>query len=122
MTRTTASKHLRAAACRCGLALAVALSAAGSLRAQTEAPPARQPRPARQEIGATTCHILEIQRNGTQGGQLLPLQGEQAALSYPRYMATFSYPIPEFYSGQTSSQRGSGMMGGAAGAAGAGGR
>jgi len=116
MTRTTASKNLHAASRR-GLALAVALLAAGPLCAQTEA--TRQARPARQEVGATTRNILEIQRNGTQGGQLLPLRGEQAALSYPRYMATFSYPIPEFYTGQTSSQRGSGMMAGSTGAAGA---
>ncbi|WP_420998135.1 DUF3613 domain-containing protein [Cupriavidus sp. 30B13] len=118
MTRTTTLQNLRAAACRRGLALAAAAFAAGPLCAQTEAPAARQARPARQEIGAATRNILEIQRSGAQGGQLQPLQGEQAALSYPRYMATFSYPIPEFYTGQASSQRGGGMTAGGAGAAG----
>ncbi len=106
----TRTRSLRGATSRCGMALAIAALGMGLVPAvaQTEAPAARETRPARQEVGARVRGLLEIQRSGAQAGQAQQLHGEQAALSYQRYMATFTHPIPEFYIGQAGAQKGSG--------------
>lgn len=58
--------------------------------------------PAAREIGADTRAILAVQREGTQAGPLLPMHGEQAALGYERYMNSFRFALPEFYTGQAN--------------------
>ncbi|WP_432261651.1 DUF3613 domain-containing protein [Cupriavidus sp. TMH.W2] len=95
------------------LCAALALSALAPLaHAQTggtvtEAPAATssgmpQGRPAQREIGADTRAILAIQREGTQAGPMLPMHGELAALGYERYMNSFRFALPEFYTGQAN--------------------
>ncbi|MDQ0143374.1 DUF3613 domain-containing protein [Cupriavidus necator] len=59
-------------------------------------------RPALREIGADTRAILAIQREGTQAGPMLPMHGEQAALGYERYLNSFRFALPEFYTGQAN--------------------
>ncbi|QRQ84382.1 DUF3613 domain-containing protein [Cupriavidus oxalaticus] len=59
-------------------------------------------RPAMREIGADTRAILAVQREGMQAGPLLPMHGEQAALGYERYMNSFRFALPEFYTGQAN--------------------
>ncbi|WP_455286357.1 DUF3613 domain-containing protein [Cupriavidus necator] len=58
--------------------------------------------PAQREIGADTRAILAIQREGTQAGPMLPMHGEQAALGYERYLNSFRFALPEFYTGQAN--------------------
>ncbi|UIF89552.1 DUF3613 domain-containing protein [Cupriavidus sp. UYPR2.512] len=58
--------------------------------------------PAQREIGADTRAILAIQREGMQAGPMLPMHGEQAALGYERYMNSFRFALPEFYTGQAN--------------------
>ena len=57
-------------------------------------------RPIAGEVGAGTRAILAIQREGTQAGALVPMTGEQAALGYQRYLDSFRFALPEFYTGQ----------------------
>lgn len=57
-------------------------------------------RPVAGEVGAGTRAILAIQREGTQAGALVPMTGEQAALGYQRYLDSFRFALPEFYTGQ----------------------
>ncbi|UDM52095.1 DUF3613 domain-containing protein [Cupriavidus sp. MP-37] len=59
-------------------------------------------RAAQREIGADTRAILAIQREGTQAGPMLPMHGEQAALGYERYLNSFRFALPEFYTGQAN--------------------
>ncbi|NUO85840.1 MAG: DUF3613 domain-containing protein [Cupriavidus sp.] len=70
--------------------------------APTEAAGMPTARPAQREIGADTRTILAIQREGTQAGPLLPMHGEQAALGYERYLNSFRFALPEFYTGQAN--------------------
>ncbi len=42
----------------------------------------------------------QCQREGTQAGALVPMTGEQAALGYQRYLDSFRFALPEFYTGQ----------------------
>ncbi|ODV41767.1 hypothetical protein AWV79_33240 [Cupriavidus sp. UYMMa02A] len=56
--------------------------------------------PVPDEVGANTRAILAIQREGTQAGALVPMTGEQAALGYQRYLDSFRFALPEFYTGQ----------------------
>lgn len=58
--------------------------------------------PAQREIGADTRTVLAIQREGTQAGPMLPMHGEQAALGYERYLNSFRFALPEFYTGQAN--------------------
>ncbi|WP_354685268.1 DUF3613 domain-containing protein [Cupriavidus necator] len=79
-------------------------------QAQTATAPAGAPatpgmpagQPAQREIGADTRAILAIQREGTQAGPLLLMHGEQAALGYERYLNSFRFALPEFYTGQAN--------------------
>ncbi len=61
-----------------------------------------QGRPGQREIGADTRAILAIQRESTQAGPMLPMHGEQAALGYERYLNSFRFALPEFYTGQAN--------------------
>lgn len=88
------------------LILVAPLVAAPVLAQPTEAPPASAQIP----IGQQTRTLLEIQRNGSQAGAALPLGGEQAAIGYERYMRSFRYELPAFF---TSQATGSPLRGGA---------
>lgn len=57
------------------------------------APLAPPPRP---QIGDTTRTLLRLQASGAQAGAHLPMLGDQASLSYARYLQSFTHPIPEF--------------------------
>ncbi|WP_439686997.1 DUF3613 domain-containing protein [Cupriavidus oxalaticus] len=93
------------------LCAALCLLLAPAAQAQPATPPAEaspgvigmpaEP-PAAREIGADTRAILAVQREGTQAGPLLPMHGEQAALGYERYMNSFRFALPEFYTGQAN--------------------
>jgi hypothetical protein len=54
------------------------------------------PLPARAQIGDTTRALLQLQARGSHAGAHLPMLGEQASLSYARYLQSFTHPIPEF--------------------------
>lgn len=68
-----------------------------------------QPAPAQRPVGQQTRTLLEIQRNGSQAGAAIPLGGEQAAIGYERYLRSFRYELPEFF---TSQATGSPLRGG----------
>jgi hypothetical protein len=60
------------------------------------------PRPAKPaphvtEVGQTTRSLLQMQANGVQAGNSLPMLGAEASASYDRYLKSFSHEIPEFY-------------------------
>ncbi len=59
---------------------------------------------AKVEIGARTSQWLDTQREGRSAGNLLPIPGAEAGLSYRRYIESFGKPIPDQlgYSGSTS--------------------
>lgn len=52
--------------------------------------------PARAHIGDTTRALLQLQASGEHAGGHLPILGDQASLSYARYLQSFSHPIPEY--------------------------
>ncbi|WP_312236151.1 DUF3613 domain-containing protein [Stenotrophomonas sp.] len=54
------------------------------------------PLPARPQIGDTTRALLQLQARGSHAGAHLPMLGDQASLSYARYLQSFTHPIPEF--------------------------
>lgn len=58
--------------------------------------PLAQPLPARPQIGDTTRALLHLQASGASAGPRLPILGDQASLSYARYLESFTHPIPEF--------------------------
>ncbi|MFS8931802.1 DUF3613 domain-containing protein [Cupriavidus taiwanensis] len=94
----------RAACVALGLGALAPLAHAQGDAAMTEAAAADMPpaRSAQREIGADTRTILAIQREGTQAGPMLPMHGEQAALGYERYLNSFRFALPEFYTGQAN--------------------
>ncbi|WP_427307526.1 DUF3613 domain-containing protein [Cupriavidus sp. H39] len=97
--------HKRAACLALGLwALAPLAHAQGDAAMAEAAVASTMPpgRPAQREIGADTRAILAIQREGTQAGPMLPMHGEQAALGYERYLNSFRFALPEFYTGQAN--------------------
>lgn len=66
--------------------------------ARLAAPPATLtlPIPARAQIGDTTRALLQLQAGGAHAGARLPILGDQATLSYARYLQSFTHPIPEY--------------------------
>lgn len=74
------------------------------------APESPSMRPNDVPVGDTTRSLLDIQRNGSQAGPMLPLTGEQATLGYTRYMQSFTHPLPQFF---TTMATGSPLRGGA---------
>ena len=58
--------------------------------------PLAQPLPTRPQIGDTTRALLQLQASGASAGPRLPILGDQASLSYARYLESFTHPIPEF--------------------------
>jgi hypothetical protein len=46
-------------------------------------------------VGTRTTQWLDIQRDGRAAGNLLPILGAEAGLSYRRYINSFTKPIPD---------------------------
>ncbi|HET7833916.1 MAG TPA: DUF3613 domain-containing protein [Gallionella sp.] len=63
------------------------------------------------EVGARTSQWLDSQREGRGAGNLLPIPGAEAGLSYRRYIDSFGKPIPEQL-GYTMSAGGASSTGG----------
>ncbi|GJG94483.1 DUF3613 domain-containing protein [Cupriavidus pauculus] len=93
--------------------IAAVLATGVCIIAPVMAQPAVAPLPVRPNdvpVGDTTRSLLDIQRNGSQAGPMLPLTGEQATLGYARYMQSFTHPLPQFF---TTMATGSPLRGGA---------
>ncbi|AVA35492.1 uncharacterized protein DUF3613 [Cupriavidus metallidurans] len=88
------------------LGAAGAAGAAGAQAAQStqtvEPPPSPTFHPNDVPVGDTTRMLLEVQRNGSQAGPQQSMTGEEAAIGYARYMRSFQYPLPEFFSSQST--------------------
>lgn len=57
------------------------------------------PAPAREPLrdGDTTRNLFRLQASGQRAGQRLPILGDQATLSYARYLKSFEHEIPDFF-------------------------
>ncbi|PSD27422.1 DUF3613 domain-containing protein [Stenotrophomonas maltophilia] len=47
--------------------------------------------------GEATRNLFRLQASGQQAGQRLPILGDQATLSYARYLKSFEHEIPDFF-------------------------
>ncbi len=52
-------------------------------------------KPAKVKVGDRTSQWLDSQREGRNPGNLLPIPGAEAGLSYRRYIDSFGKPIPD---------------------------
>lgn len=52
---------------------------------------------ARLPSGEATRNLFRLQASGQQAGQRLPILGDQATLSYARYLKSFEHEIPDFF-------------------------
>jgi hypothetical protein len=68
-------------------------------------------RPVRSQIGDTTRDLFRLQASGQQAGQRLPILGDQATLSYARYMKSFEHEIPDFFETDVAKSKGSSSSG-----------
>ncbi|KRG51935.1 DUF3613 domain-containing protein [Stenotrophomonas beteli] len=57
------------------------------------------PAPRREALpdGETTRNLFRLQASGQRAGQPLPILGDQATLSYARYLKSFEHEIPDFF-------------------------
>lgn len=62
----------------------------------TDVPPPAAPR-ARLQSGEATRNLFRLQASGQKAGQRLPILGDQATLSYARYLKSFEHEIPDFF-------------------------
>ncbi|MDW7602109.1 DUF3613 domain-containing protein [Stenotrophomonas maltophilia] len=62
----------------------------------TDVVPPATPR-TRMQSGEATRNLFRLQASGQQAGQRLPILGDQAALSYARYLKSFEHEIPDFF-------------------------
>ncbi|WP_343541419.1 DUF3613 domain-containing protein [Stenotrophomonas pavanii] len=60
------------------------------------APPPPAPR-TRLQSGEATRNLFRLQASGQHAGQRLPILGDQATLSYARYLKSFEHEIPDFF-------------------------
>lgn len=51
----------------------------------------------RLQSGEATRNLFRMQASGQQAGQRLPILGDQATLSYARYLKSFEHEIPDFF-------------------------
>lgn len=51
----------------------------------------------RMQSGEATRNLFRLQASGQQAGQRLPILGDQATLSYARYLKSFEHEIPDFF-------------------------
>ncbi|MBH1445318.1 DUF3613 domain-containing protein [Stenotrophomonas hibiscicola] len=68
-------------------------------------------RPGRSQIGDTARNLFRLQASGQQAGQHLPILGDQATLSYARYMKSFEHEIPDFFETDVAKSKGSSSSG-----------
>ncbi|KAF1016792.1 MAG: hypothetical protein GAK31_00050 [Stenotrophomonas maltophilia] len=54
-------------------------------------------------IGEATRSLLQLQASGTQAGRRQPILGDQATLSYARYLKSFEHELPAFFDNKVSS-------------------
>ncbi|WMJ69498.1 DUF3613 domain-containing protein [Stenotrophomonas sp. 24(2023)] len=75
--------------------------------------PSASPVPSRHapQIGDTTRSLLRLQAAGTQAGRRLPILGDQATLSYARYLKSFEHEIPDFFENKVDSSSSGGLSG-----------
>ncbi|PJL73346.1 hypothetical protein B9Y61_10290 [Stenotrophomonas maltophilia] len=62
----------------------------------TDVVPPATPR-TRMQSGEATRNLFRLQASGQQAGQRLPILGDQATLSYARYLKSFEHEIPDFF-------------------------
>ncbi|WP_171957159.1 DUF3613 domain-containing protein [Stenotrophomonas maltophilia] len=60
---------------------------------------------ARLPSGEATRNLFRLQASGQQAGQRLPILGDQATLSYARYLKSFEHEIPDFFETDVSRSR-----------------
>lgn len=63
-------------------------------------------------LGDETEALLAVQSNNLAAGRGLPMLGATASRAYKRYLDSFSYPIPQFYSNLVQSDSSGGNNGG----------
>ena len=51
----------------------------------------------RLQSGEATRNLFRLQASGQHAGQRLPILGDQATLSYARYLKSFEHEIPDFF-------------------------
>ena len=68
-------------------------------------------RPVRSQVGDTTRGLFRLQASGQQAGQHLPILGDQATLSYARYIKSFEHEIPDFFEADVAKSKGSSSSG-----------
>ncbi|QGM01600.1 DUF3613 domain-containing protein [Stenotrophomonas maltophilia] len=68
-------------------------------------------RPVRSQIGDTARGLFRLQASGQQAGQRLPILGDQATLSYARYIKSFEHEIPDFFEADVAKSKGSSSSG-----------
>ncbi|WP_369469683.1 DUF3613 domain-containing protein, partial [Enterobacter cloacae] len=76
----------------------------------TDVAPPAAPR-ARLQSGEATRNLFRLQASGQQAGQRLPILGDQATLSYARYMKSFEHEIPDFFEADVAKSKGSSSSG-----------
>ncbi|WP_439448466.1 DUF3613 domain-containing protein [Stenotrophomonas sp. ATs4] len=74
-------------------------------------PPAVVARPGRSQIGDATRSLFHLQASGQQAGQQLPILGDQATLSYARYIKSFEHEIPDFFETDVAKSKGTSSSG-----------
>ncbi len=68
-------------------------------------------RPVRSQIGDTARGLFRLQASGQQAGQRLPILGDQATLSYARYIKSFEHEIPDFFETDVAKSKGTSSSG-----------
>ena len=68
-------------------------------------------RPAPAAIGETTRALFRLQASGEQAGPRLPILGDQATLSYARYLKSFEHAIPDFFETDVAGSKGTSASG-----------
>ncbi|PJL04421.1 DUF3613 domain-containing protein [Stenotrophomonas maltophilia] len=68
-------------------------------------------RPVRSQIGDTARNLFRLQASGQQAGQHLPILGDQATLSYARYIKSFEHEIPDFFETDVAKSKGTSSSG-----------
>ncbi|MHC1651935.1 DUF3613 domain-containing protein [Stenotrophomonas maltophilia] len=73
--------------------------------------PAASAAPVRDQIGDATRNLFRLQASGQQAGPRLPILGDQATLSYARYLKSFQHEIPDFFETDVGKSKGTSSSG-----------
>lgn len=73
--------------------------------------PAASTAPVRGQIGDATRNLFRLQASGQQAGPRLPILGDQATLSYARYLKSFQHEIPDFFETDVGKSKGTSSSG-----------